>query len=308
MRVLLIAGGWSNERDVALSGARGVEASLLRLGHEVLRLDPLSEFERIAEAAPGCDFAFILMHGSPGEDGLVQAMLDAAGTPYQGAGPGGSFLALHKAASKQFFRARGLLTPDWEFLPRSPGPGWQPAIPFPLFIKDNTGGSSLDMALVQTPEALHAGLDTLFAKGCEVLLEQAVHGPELTCAVLGDQPLPPILIRPLRSDAYFDYQSKYEQGGAEELCPAPVPDDVCRRLGELSVAAHQTLGLTGCSRADFILQGDELYLLEVNTIPGMTPTSLLPKAAAAAGMDFDALIARLMELGLDANSNRTAVS
>jgi len=308
MRVLLIAGGWSNEREVALSGARGVEASLLRLGHEVQRLDPLTDFDSLAKTARGCDFAFILMHGSPGEDGLVQAVLDSVDLPYQGADPGGSFLALHKAASKQLFRLHGLLTPDWEFLPRPPGPGWQPRLPFPVYVKDNTGGSSLDMALAGDTDELAAGLGTLFAKGCEVLLERAVSGSELTCAVLGDQPLPPILIRPLRSERFFDYQSKYEQGGAEELCPAPVSEDICRRLQECALAAHRLLGLKGCSRADFILQDDQLFLLEVNTIPGMTPTSLLPKAAAAASMDFDALIARLMELELAQRDARTTGS
>lgn len=299
MRVLLITGGWSNEREVALSGAKGVEASLARLGHETERLDPLTEFDSLAIRARDCDFAFILMHGSPGEDGLIQAVLDAVGLPYQGADPGGSFRALHKAASKQLFRERGLLTPDWEFLPRAPEPGWRTKLNLPVYVKDNTGGSSLDMALAPTPEALREGLATLFAKGCEVLLEEAVHGPELTCAVIGDQALPPILIKPLRSNVFFDYESKYQQGGAEEICPAPVADDICRRLQQHALQAHQALRLKGCSRADFILQDDDLYLLEVNTIPGMTPTSLLPKAAAAAGMDFDALISRLMQLELE---------
>jgi D-alanine-D-alanine ligase len=128
-------------------------------------------------------------------------------------------------------------------------------------------------------------------------VEAAVPGDELTCAVLGDEALPPILIRP-RAGSYFDYQSKYVAGGAEELCPAPVPDDITRRLRENALAAHRALGLYGVSRADFMLRGDTLHLLEVNTLPGMTPTSLLPQAAAAAGYDYQALVGRLIELGL----------
>lgn len=298
MRVLLIAGGWSSERDVALSGARSVEAALLRLGHTVERLDPQTDFLNITAVAQQCDFAFILMHGSPGEDGLVQAMLDAANVPYQGAGPGGSFLALHKAAAKQIFRGHGLLTADWEYLPRRPGPDWRPTLSFPIFIKDNAGGSSLDMAMVATLDELRAAMENLFSKGREVLLEQALPGVELTCAVVGGEALPPILIRPRNAAPYFDYESKYAQDGAEEICPAPVAPELCRELMEMSLAAHAALGLRGYSRADFMLHDDALYLLEVNTIPGMTPTSLLPKAAAAVGMDFDQLIARLMELGL----------
>lgn len=308
MRVLLIAGGWSSEREVAFSGARGIEASLCNLGHEIVHLDPLLQFDTLAETAAGCDFAFIIMHGSPGEDGLVQAILDAVGVPYQGAGPKGSFLALHKAASKQLFRQHGLPTPDWEFLPRRPENHWCSRLRFPIYVKDNTGGSSLGLGRVTTQEELRAACDTFFSKGREVLLEEGIAGIELTCGVLGEQALPPILIRPLLSDAFFDYQSKYSNGGAEELCPAPLESMICKRLQEYALTAHKALGLEGCSRADFIMHDCGLYLLEVNTIPGMTPTSLLPKAAKAAGLDFDALINRLLELGLQSHARKTQTS
>lgn len=299
MRVLLIAGGWSSEREVALSGAKGIREALQTLGHEVDFLDPALEFGQLVSRARAADFAFINLHGSPGEDGLLQAMLERAGCPYQGAGPAGSFLALNKAAAKIIFRDHGITTPAWEFLTADPGPDWLPAFGLPAFVKTNTGGSSLDMGRAETPAELRALVSGLTAKGCEVLVEEALAGVELTCAVLGDEPLPPIMIRPLtKGSVFFDYQSKYAQGGAEELCPAPVDDSVIRALQENALAAHRALGIEGVSRSDFIRHEDTLYLLEVNTLPGMTPTSLLPKAAAAAGMDFPALIARLMELGL----------
>ncbi len=304
MRVLLIAGGWSNEREVALSGAKGVEQALEELGHEIVRLDPMHEFDQVVQRARTCDFAIIIMHGNPGEDGLLQAMLETVGVPFQGAGAAGSYLALHKAAAKQFFRDAGLPTADWEFLPAKPGADWTPSLDFPLIVKANDGGSSLDLALAQNREELDKAMDTLFSKGCEVLLEHRLKGVELTCAVLGDEALPPILIEPLKSEAFFDYQSKYEQGGAREICPAPVPDDVTRRLQELALAVHKALGLQGCSRTDFILQDDDLYILEVNTIPGMTPTSLLPRAAATAGYSFAQLIGHLIDLGLEAHKQQ----
>jgi len=297
----LIAGGWSNERQVSLAGAAQIETSLTRLGHRVVACDPSRDFDRITAMARECDFAFINLHGAPGEDGLIQALLNSAGCPYQGSGPEASFLALNKAAAKQLFRSAGLATPDWALLVEQPGPAWQPPFGFPLFVKPNTGGSSLGMSLVAAPAQLPAALETAFAEGREVLVEPALDGPEVTCAVLGDEALPPILIKPL-SGVFFDYQSKYTQAAAEELCPAPLPPDVLQSVRQAALSAHRALRLAGCSRSDFILTKDGLFLLEVNTLPGMTPTSLLPKAAAAIGLDFDRLVARLIELGLPGGS------
>ncbi len=297
MRVLLIAGGWSNERDVSLSGANGIAAALKRLGHEFVLLDPATDFDRVLDSAANSDFAFLSLHGSPGEDGLIQAMLDAVGCPYQGAGPAGSFLALNKAAAKQIFRRKGLDTPNWEFLPLPPDEGWTCSLHYPLFVKSNIGGSSLDMGLARGEEELRRIMPPLFAQGHELLLEEAVRGVEITCAVLGETPLPPIRITPLRSQEFFDYQSKYAVDGAEEICPAPISDELTRKVQELSLAAHRALGLRGYSRSDFILDRTTFHILETNTLPGMTPTSLLPRAAAAAGFTFDQLIARLIELG-----------
>ena len=267
MRILLIAGGWSNERDVALSGAAQIEKALQALNHEVVRFDPRDEFDSLFTVARTCDFAFINLHGQPGEDGLLQAILDRAGCPYQGPDPAGSFLALNKASAKQVFRHCGLTTPDWVFLPTPPAEGWLCPLPFPVFAKSNVGGSSLDMGRAEDQEALDAILSGLFAKNREVLVETSVSGIELTCAVLGDEALPPILIKPLKNETFFDYESKYAQGGADEICPAPVDQAVTDELKRLSLEAHRALGLQGCSRADFILSNGTLYLLEVNTLP-----------------------------------------
>jgi D-alanine-D-alanine ligase len=285
---------------VSLSGAEGIEAALKRLGHGVTRFDPARDFDGLTRAALAHDFAFINLHGAPGEDGLLQAMLDRAGCPYQGAGPAGSFLALNKAATKQLCAGAGIVTPPWEFLPRPPEDwdAWTTSLTLPLFAKANLGGSSLDMERVARPENLRPAMERLFAKGLEVLLEQGVPGLEVTCAVLGDEPLPPILIRPAGTAEFFDYDSKYVPGGAEELCPAPLPEPILQSAMDNALAAHRALGLRGCSRADFILREGTLHLLEVNTLPGMTPTSLLPQAAAAAGLSYQDLVARLMELGV----------
>lgn len=299
MRILLIAGGWSPEREVSLSGARGIHAALEQLGRRVTLLDPEHGFGRIIPAAREHDFAFLNLHGRPGEDGIIQAMLDAVGCPYQGSGPTGSFLALNKTAAKEVFTHLGLPTPAWEFAPTRPAPGWTPTLPLPLFVKPNLGGSSLGMHRVTRREDLAPAMDGIFSVGGEALLEECVPGLEVTCPVLGEETLPLILIRPLSGAGYFDYESKYVPKQAEELCPAPVDEDLAARVREITLAAHRGLGLSGYSRADFIIRDNEPFLLEVNTLPGMTRTSLLPQSAKAAGLEFPDLLTRLIELGLE---------
>jgi len=298
MQILLIAGGWSSEREVSLAGAAKIRQALVVLGHDVRFLDPAESFHDLTAEAARTDFAFLNLHGSPGEDGLIQAILDAARVPYQGTGPSGSLLALNKAAAKQIFHSCGLLTPPWEFLPRPPAPSFAPRFAPPYFVKPNLGGSSVNAGLAADHAALDAALAAIFQCGEAAIVEPALTGMELTCAVLGETPLPPILIKPKSGSSFFDYTAKYAQDGADELCPAPVAQELLHRLEESALAAHRALGLTGYSRSDFILSDDRLYLLETNTLPGMTPTSLLPRAAAAAGMTFEDLLTRLIELGL----------
>jgi D-alanine-D-alanine ligase len=306
MNILLIAGGWSSEREVSLAGSKVVHEALLRLGHAVTLHDPEHSLAGLAEAVAGRDFAFINLHGSPGEDGLIQAMLERLGCPYQGAGPAASMLALNKAAAKALFAAAGLPTPQGVLLNRKPAPDWRPPLPYPLFIKSTTGGSSLDMEQVSSPERLYPALERLFAAGSSYLVESAVDGDEISCGVLGEvrggeeipEALPPVLIRPA-SGKVFDYASKYAPGGAEEICPAPLSPDLDGRIRDMALTAHRALGISGCSRADFILKnGRTPVLLEINTLPGMTPTSLLPQEAAAAGIAFDPLVRRLIDLGM----------
>ncbi len=315
MKILLISGGWSPEREVALNGAKYIEKALKKLGHEVIFFDIQDSFDDLFAFAQKVDVAFINLHGSPGEDGLVQAILDQASCPYQGAGVRGSFLALNKAAAKQLFRNAGLTTPDWIFLPKKPEASsafYREALPFayPLFIKSTLGGSSLDMAYVANEEELAPSLEALFAqnKYANFLVEPAITGQELTCAVLEDprsgelQALPPILIRPkgeAQEGAFFDYHNKYALDGAEEICPAPISEKDTATIQDMALRAHKCLGLLQYSRSDFILQDDgKAFILETNTLPGMTATSLLPKAAKAIGLSFEELIERLLLLAM----------
>ena len=303
MHVILIAGGWSDERDVSLSGARKIHSALEELGHDVTFFDPADDFRNLLNKAREADFAFINLHGTPGEDGLIQAVLDKAGCPYQGAGPAASYLALNKGASKEVFEDLGIKTPAWRIVTPTQGTGTPLDLPLPVFVKPDKGGSSLGMSLVKRAEDFPKALEKVFAMCQSALVEEFVPGVELTCGILGDRALPLIMIRPRDDADFFDYENKYATDGAEEICPAPVDDALARSIQEQMLKAHRALGLTGYSRGDFMVtDSGEAYLLEVNTLPGMTPTSLLPQAAAHVGFSFTELIDELIRLGLAARS------
>ena len=307
MRILLITGGWSGERQVALNGAKALNEAMLSLGHDVEIFDLVSSYDGMLERAQDNDFAFINLHGAPGEDGVPQALLESVGVPYQGSGPRGSMLALNKNVAKNLFELAGLRVAKSCLLTRKPAPSYSLPLSYPVFIKDVVGGSTLNMEYVQSPDGLHPALDRLFAKAANYMVEEAITGFELTCGVTGELKdgvevpvaLPPILIKPNSETGLFDYESKYSVGGAEEICPAPIPDELTRTVQEMAVKAHTVLGLSGYSRTDFIVPADgEPYILEVNTMPGMTATSLIPQEFASIGISFAGMVERLISLGL----------
>ncbi len=303
MRILLIAGGWSSERDIALLGAREITRALHNLGHEVIAFDPTHDFHRLLTVAATCDFAFINLHGSPGEDGLIQALLDTLPLAYQGAGPASSLLALNKAAAKMLYAANGLATPRWSLLPNTVDRQNQ-IVPFgfPRVIKPCTAGSSLGIFFAHSPEEYAKALGHSLLAEQDILVEEQVQGQEVTCAVLGDQPLPPVLIKPPKGH-FFDYTSKYASQGAEEICPAPIGSSLTATIQEMALQAHTLLGIADYSRTDFIVDDQGCpFALETNTLPGMTNASLLPREARAAGMTFEDLIDKLITLGMRKNA------
>jgi D-alanine-D-alanine ligase len=305
IRLALIAGGVSGEREVSLAGAAAVEQALDREKYQVKRYDPATDLAKIAAEADQLDAAFILLHGIHGEDGTVQGMLELLNIPYQGAGVLGSALAMDKNLAKTLYRLHGLPVAAWEMAGREnitdPAP-LLAKLSLPLVVKPVRQGSSLGMSIVRQPEQLSAALETAFQHDSEVMVEEFIKGREITVGVIGNtelEALPLIEIIPDASYDFFDYEAKYKAGATREVCPAEVPDQLRDRAQQYAVTAHQALQLRGYSRTDMMLQGDELYILETNTIPGMTATSLLPQAAAAAGLDFTALLDRLLELALE---------
>jgi D-alanine-D-alanine ligase len=240
---------------------------------------------------------FLALHGGTGEDGRLQSVLELAGLCYTGSGPLGSALAMDKDVSKRLFRDAAIPTPDWMLSPFSAA-DVELKLGTPVIVKPNAQGSTVGLSLVRQAE----GLDRAIARAAEfgeVMAEQFIAGRELTVGVLDGRPLAvgEILIG---HDAVFEYEEKYQAGAVREVFPADVPASVAAEAQRLALAAHGVLKLDGFSRADFRLDEEgALWLLEVNTLPGMTATSLLPQSANAAGIPFDALCQRILELGLN---------
>jgi D-alanine-D-alanine ligase len=303
--VAVLYGGRSSEREVSLTGGKQVMQSLDPARYRITGYDLRDDLPRLVAEASQIDVALIILHGRHGEDGTVQGLLELLGIPYQGSGVLGSALAMNKKLSKIIYRQAGL--PVARDLVLTRGEPCSPetiikALGLPLVIKPNQEGSSFGVSLVQRKARLEEGLKKAFELDGEVLIEEYLAGREITAGVLGNtelQALPLVEIVPSEKYPFFDYEAKYKKGASREICPADLDAETTRRAQEYGVLAHRALGLRGYSRTDMIVVGKELFLLETNTIPGMTPTSLLPLAARAAGMDFSRLLDRLIELALE---------
>lgn len=304
LRLALLAGGKSGEREVSLKGAAEVAKALDPNKYDVKRYDPATDLAKLATEAGSLDVAFILLHGPFGEDGTVQGFLDLLAIPYQGSGVLGSAIAMDKNLSKILYRNAGLKVPEWYMAAREDiaNPGKITGqLGLPLVIKPACQGSSLGMSIARSEDAIAEGLKKAFAIDRQVMVEEFITGREITCGVLGNDELtalPLVEIIPGENYEFFDYEAKYQPGASKEICPADLEAAITTRAQNNALAAHRALQLRGYSRTDMIVSGDDIYVLETNTIPGMTPTSLLPQGAAAAGLDFPALLDRLIELAL----------
>ena len=278
--------------DLAAVRASRADHGPSRLGKNVLAVCALA------------DCVFLGLHGADGEDGKIQAALDLLGVPYTGSDYLGSAMAMDKAVAKRIMDSCGVRTPKWCELRYTEGdiPRLAEELPVPCAVKVVNGGSSIGVQLPDTREELEKALRELLSFGSRVVVEEKIVGRELTVPVLGDKALCPIEIVPPEGST-FDYVAKYQSGseGAREICPAPITEEERALLGDSALRLHRALGLAVYSRADFILDGDgNAWCLEVNTLPGMTPNSLIPKAAAVEGLSYAALCQRIVELSLEA--------
>jgi D-alanine-D-alanine ligase len=295
-RIAVLMGGPGSERRVSLKTGEGVAAALRRLGATVTEVDVVGpEFV----LPPDTWLAFNVIHGTMGEDGVLQRILEARNVPYTGEGVAGSELAIDKIRTKQRFVECGIPTASFEVI----RDGQYPRMAPPYVVKAPREGSTVGIFIVHSEGEAAAAMEAAWRFGGELLVEEFVAGRELTVGVLGDKALPIVEIRP--KGGFYDFDNKYPflnpnaGGSAEHFCPAPLDKDTTAAIQEIALEAHQALGLQTYSRVDFLLgSANRLVALEINTIPGMTPTSLLPEAAAVAGIGYDALCSRIIELSL----------
>ena len=294
--VTVLMGGWSAEREVSLASGTACADALADAGYDVYRVDVKHDLNALVDALkPAPDVVFNALHGRFGEDGRIQSLLDILGLPYTHSGVLASALAMDKQSAKALFTARGIPCPDGRLLSASEIGDSLPLEP-PFVVKPNNEGSSVGVMVIRPGDNRVAFDDWPY--GDDVLVEQYIDGRELTVAVIGDRALGVTELRP--HTGFYDYEAKYTDGKTVHLCPAPIPDEIAELAMEYAVEAHQALGCRGVSRADFRYDDTEsspgrLFMLEINTQPGMTPLSLVPEQAAHAGMGMNDLVSWMVE-------------
>ena len=293
-KIAVLMGGPGSERDVSLATGRGVSKALRSLGADIVDVDVRDENFVLPEDV---DLAFITIHGTFGEDGQLQKILDDRGIPYTGDGVEESRIAFDKILTKEKFRERNVVTPEWEVVDA----GRRPKIAVPLVVKPARQGSTVGVVIVKNESEVDSAMKEAAKYDRKLLVERFVSGRELTIGILGDQALPILEIIP--KGGFYDFNTKYPflnpQAGAsaEHVCPAKIDPAKTKKIQELALQAFRALGLVVYGRVDVLLSGaGDPFVLEVNTIPGMTETSLLPEAAAAVGINYIDLCLRIIEL------------
>ena len=305
LRLALLSGGVSSEREVSLNSGKQVHNALDKNKYEITMYDPKTDLEKLVIDAPDIDAALIILHGPFGEDGTVQGLLDLLDIPYQGAGVLGSAMAMNKLLAKRLYDDAKVPTPSYlsfSHIRQMDTADVTGSLGLPVVVKPACAGSSVGMTIVKQEKQLAAAAALAFEHDDTILIEKYIKGIELTCGVLGNdapEALPVIEIIPGEGHEFFDYTAKYVAGETNEICPARIDDAITQRVRDLAVRAHQALFLKGYSRTDMILSDEELFVLETNTIPGMTATSLYPQSAQVAGYSFTQLLDKLIELSIE---------
>lgn len=294
MKVGVLMGGISSEREISLKSGKAVCQALKRKGYDVCSIDAAKNIGTRLKRH-GVEIAFVCLHGKQGEDGAIQGFLEVLGIPYTGSGVRASAVAMDKIMTKELLCYHGVSTPEFKVVETETVSLSKCRLP--VVVKPAEEGSTIGVTRVEKRKDLKAAMKTARKSGPRVLVEEYIGGKEVTVGILGDLALPVVQVRP--ASGFYDFRAKYTPGETEYLVPAPIPKRVTKRVQNLALLCHRALGCRGVSRVDFMLgEGDRPYVLEVNTIPGMTETSLLPKAAKVAGISFDDLVERILRMAV----------
>jgi D-alanine-D-alanine ligase len=296
----VLYGGWSSEREISLKSGAGVLESLKKQGFKTVGIDVDKDFFKHLGKF---DVAFIALHGKPGEDGTIQAILDFMDIPYTGSGVAGSSIGMDKILSKIIFLASGLPTPEYYYEREIDFDQIIERLGFPIVVKPRAEGSSVGMAIVNRRDKLVTAVKRIGRSYPDLFFERYIPGMMATCGILNDIPLPILEIAPKKSK-FYDYKSKYTHGMTEYIIPARLPEDRSKKTQQIALAAHRAIGGYGFSRVDFVFdEQNEPFVLEVNTIPGLLPESNLPLEARAIGLNYDELIYEALKTALPRAKN-----
>ncbi|MDY6793674.1 MAG: D-alanine--D-alanine ligase [Actinomycetota bacterium] len=306
LRIAVLMGGLSGEREVSMSSGNAVADALVELGYDVLRVDIDQDvLGKMAEIKDNVDAAFITLHGRLGEDGTIQGFLEMIGMPYTGSGVMASSMAMNKIMSKQIFRANAIPVADDTVVTSSEvdvigmrrvAEGVSLDLGFPCIVKPNCEGSTLGADKARNLGELEEAIERALAYDELLIVERFIEGREMTVGLLGDEPMVLPVLEVVASKGVYDYECKYTKGMTDYIVPAPISDELGRELRRLALKAHAALECEGFSRVDFMMDADaRIFCLEVNTIPGMTELSLIPKAATAAGLSFPEVVEIILQ-------------
>ena len=296
-KIGILTGGESSEREISLKTCTAVENACKDLGYDTVQLVLNGDANKLIQKLQGIDFVFIALHGGKGENGVMQGLLDSLNISYNGSGVLASSLGMEKSLTKQLARSNGIQTPDWKIFTDINESKSYSTNDFPIVVKPSADGSTIGLSFVRKQAEIAEAVELAGKYNGDIMLENYIEGRELTVTIIGQQVFPIIEITPKHK--FYDYECKYQKGMSDYICPAELPKKLTTKIQNIALDIFNILHCSGYARADFILdKNDDSWFLEINTLPGMTTTSLVPKSAMAAGISFNNLVQMIINESL----------
>ena len=298
MKIGILIGGDSSEREVSIASGRSIENACISLGHEVVRLDPKDGLEKIESLLLKVDLVFNGLHGGDGENGKISKYLEDLGVLFTGSDSVSSEICMNKDKAKRIAANNNVLTPEWVLVTNEALSGNIGQLNFPIVVKPNDQGSTLGLSIINSKSQLKGAFKVANSFDSSVMYEQHIQGREITCSIVGNKAYPIVEIIPKHE--IYDYECKYTKGMSKYICPAEINKNISFKIKEISLKIHKLMGCRHYSRVDFLLdRNNDPWFLEINTLPGMTETSLLPKSLESAGVNFNQIIEKIIGEAMD---------